>query len=237
MNKLVIGDIHGDYLKLQQLLTLREIKRVKGVWENPLNYQLIFLGDLNDPRRNLNDNTPMSSYTVLTWAKELCEQWGSICVRSNHQKNLIRLYQGKRKDVSSSLLLTNYELKTKPVNKVEEIINWLDTLPYYYSFKVEGITYYCVHAYYVEGMDQYNPNSKQKEAAQYGLRIKGTNQRDYWWKTPEQYVSANSVIIAGHYHLEYYSSKAYIIDGNCGSTDGRLIGLDFQERDVSILRV
>lgn len=43
-----IGDIHGRYVALERILTELGIVQSRGKWENFNNYQVCFLGDIND---------------------------------------------------------------------------------------------------------------------------------------------------------------------------------------------
>lgn len=232
---LVIGDIHGDYISLKKLLGEVGIEKVGDTWVNPNNVFLVFLGDLNDTRLDSHEeNLLRSSYKALTWCKKLCELGIGTCVQSNHGFNLTNYLKGRRKKLNQGLDYTVEELEqivTK--EELKEIKEWLISLPYFYSFYTSnGVLVTCVHAQYTQGMSQYNPDGKSKNAVLYGEHLPGVDEQGYrlrvsWWNQVE--VPPNEMYICGHYHLleaipNWKDPKVIVLDGGAGSTNGYLYG-------------
>ena len=224
---LVIGDVHGDHVKLLSLLKRAGIESRSNCWVNRHDLHVVFLGDLNDPRYATEKrNLSMSSWRCIEIARELALSGMATVLRSNHQKNLIELYRGQRQDLSWGLEYTKAEMEALQAQHgaqyVSDRINWLDSLPYFYSFTEGGQLYTCVHAYYTEGMKQYCPEPKAGNNAIYGPREKGW--RVQWWQEATQ---RDRVIIAGHYHKVVFPAvnQAILLDGECGDEGGELLGL------------
>jgi predicted kinase len=217
---LVIGDIHGDYTKLLELLARVSITKWKKKWKNPLRYKLVFLGDLNDPRLDddILNRTQMSSLKVIQIVKELWDQGIAELVQSNHQLNLINLWNGTRKSLTHGLNYTIEELQREDRYYINKLILWLHSRPYFYKFISRGLEYVCVHAYYTPGMSQYHPTGMEANDCLYGPRIDG--KRYEWWLEYNQ----DPIVIGGHYHQVIKKDKVLILDGDCGSTRGCLLG-------------
>lgn len=242
---LVVGDVHGDYLSLKKLLEEVGIQKVKGIWINPQDVFLVFLGDLNDTRLDSHEeNLLRSSYKALTWCKELCELEWATCVHSNHGFNLLNYLKGKKKSLKHGLNYTVEELEhvTTP-DELLGIKEWLGSLPYFYSFYTpNGILVTCVHAQYTKGMSQYTPDGKSKNAVMFGTHLEGKDEQGYrlrvpWWSEVE--VPPNELYICGHYHLleavpNWESPRVIVLDGGAGSNDGYLYGY-FMSKEMNML--
>ena len=222
----VIGDVHGDIEKLTNLLKRVGIENRGNYWINRKNLHVVFLGDLNDPRMNTEEESlEMSSFRCIQTAKELCDSGVATAIRSNHQRNLIRLWSGQRKDLGYGLAHTNTEMNwlvsTRGRDYVGGLINWLDSLPFFYSFREKGQLFTAVHAYYTAGMGQYCPKEKEGDAAIYGLKRDG--ERFEWWN---ETAIRDRTVIAGHYHQVIFPAcnQVVLLDGECGNTGGRLLG-------------
>lgn len=217
---LVIGDIHGDYIKLLELLSKVSIKKEGDVWVNPLEYKVIFLGDLNDPRLDddILNRTQMSSLKVIQIVKELWDKGIAELVQSNHQLNLINLWNGNRKSLTHGLNYTKEEIDKEDKRVINKLILWLHSRPYFYKFRSNQKEYVCVHAFFTPGMSQYHPNGIEANDCLYGPRVEG--KRYEWWLD----YNSEPIIIAGHYHLVIKKDNVLILDGDCGSSKGRLLG-------------
>lgn len=247
LNSVVIGDIHGDYLRLKKLLNHLSINSVDGEWTNPLNIFLVFLGDLNDTRLGTHEkNLQMSSYKVLKYVKELCDLGWATCVQSNHGFNLINYLKGRRKKADHGLDYTISELKDLTPEEVNELLYWMDMMPYFYSFMdSNGRKITCFHAQYTEGMSQYHPEGSSKNLVMYGKHLEGVDERGYklrvpWWN--EVSVPENELYICGHYHEfnavpDWKSPKVILLDSGAGSDNGTLSGYHIGPNGSSIITI
>lgn len=249
LNKcLVIGDVHGDYTRLIELLSRVSITRVGGTWLNPNSIFLVFLGDLNDPRLSDEEHNKdsMSSLECIHIAREL-ENKGWACVlQSNHGFNLMNHIKGRRKKLDHGLNHTVEELKDFSQEQLEELVTWLTNLPYFYSFTSKGKKVTCVHAQYTPHMRQYNPIGIHSQAALYGNSTGQKDENGYeirraWWEELD-FVPPNEVYVSGHYHKvialpDWYEPRALVLDGNCGCDGGKLLGYLFQEEGENELYV
>lgn len=248
LNSVVIGDIHGDYLRLKKLLNHLSINKVDGVWFNPLDIYLVFLGDLNDTRLGRHEeNLQRSSYKVLKCVKELCDLGWATCVQSNHGFNLINYLKGRRKKADHGLDYTINELKELNISsqEVNELLQWMDMMPYFYSFMdVNSRKVTCIHAQYTEGMSQYHPDGTSKNAVMYGRHLEGVDERGYrlrvfWWD--EVNVPENELYICGHYHEfkavpDWDNPKVIVLDGGAGSDKGELYGYFIGQSKVELIK-
>lgn len=248
LNSVVIGDIHGDYLRLKKLLNHLSINKVDGVWFNPLDIYLVFLGDLNDTRLGTHkENLQRSSYKVLKCVKELCDLGWATCVQSNHGFNLINYLKGRRKKADHGLDYTVNELKDLniPPEEVSELLHWMDMMPYFYSFidsNKRKVT--CFHAQYIEGMSQYHPDGSSKNVVMYGKHLEGVDEKGYrlrvcWWN--DVTMPENEVYICGHYHKlnaipDWENPKVILLDGGSGSDGGELYGYFIGQSKVELIK-
>lgn len=228
-NKLIIGDVHGDYKRLITLLNKVDIKKDNGKWSNPKEFFIIFLGDLNDPRLSKEEENrkEMSSLKVIEIAYELWLLGIAEVLRSNHQVNLINLFKGKRVYTPYGLNFTKEEMESMDKSILSIYIDWLDSRPYFYRFiDVNQRDIVCVHAAYTPGMHQYNPTPEAINNAVYGLSRKsnedkmGKDRRVKWWVDYKD----NPFIISGHYHTFFKSPYCLIMDDDCGCDNGNLLG-------------
>jgi hypothetical protein len=249
MRHVIVGDVHGHYRKLKSLLSNLGIKRDdRGIWSNPRQYKLVFLGDLNDPRLDGNNkllaginkvrnyfsfihlNVPYaSSFTVIKWVKELMEQEIGVCIKSNHQANLIKYSLGKRDNLTNGLNHTVNELNNLPKDEIADYITWLDSLPFTYSFTENNIKYNCAHAYYIPLENNYIANNKQVSLLLYGPKLKD-GYRKKWWLQPKP--EQDFVRVAGHYHEFINMPHSIVLDGRCGEPGGRLLGMRIFDRKL-----
>lgn len=228
-NHLIIGDVHGDWVRLESLLAHHGITVTDQGIENRYNYFVVFLGDLNDPRLEDEEanRSQMSSIRCIEIAYRLYKGGMAELVQSNHQTNMINLYYGRRKKLSYGLSYTAEEMERQERSWLDKLINWLDSRPYFYSFVENGQLFTCTHAYYTPGMSQYHPGGEAASAALYGLKD-AEGSRLNWWED-SQYFQQDRILISGHYHVQGYfpdseHPKAILLDGECGCTGGKLLG-------------
>lgn len=197
-NYYFVGDIHGDYSKMKNI-----IKR---------NYDRkpIFLGDINDPRKTNNEG--MSSWKCLCLAKELHENGEGILLRSNHQLNLINWYYGLKRVINKH---TTEEFLRQDKTRQNEMILFLQTLPYYYQFYCHNLLFTGVHAFWSYGMKQFNPKHDDIQ------KMLFDRDNIYNFNYP-------GILVCGHYHEvgilrdKQDQIKKVLLDGGCGNDGGSL---------------
>lgn len=215
-----IGDIHGHYERLTELLTK---------W-NPATEQLLFVGDYID--------RGPQSLEVLHKVKELHDQHGAIALMGNHEEIFLQwlrepvLYAQHFVNVGGSATIQSFlgsPITTMPsitdiAQKIQiqypELIEFILTLPYYSTW--EDVIF--VHA----GIDPYTKN------------FKDTAKHDFLWIRDEftQFPHmAKERVVFGHTPSLYLHSngssdvwlsecgKKIGIDGGVNEALGRLNGI------------
>ena len=77
----IIGDIHGQYAKLEALLGKLSYSLIDGVWTPPSGRMAVFLGDLID--------RGPEQIKVLQTVRVMCDAGFAHCVMGNHELNAI----------------------------------------------------------------------------------------------------------------------------------------------------
>ena len=128
MGYAIIGDVHSDAIKLNQAFD----------YAKEHNLKIILLGDLFDSRCSFSDSVAVY---------ELVRNSDAIVLQSNHQDKLIRYYKGHNITLNNGLDITAKEFEDAGISQ-QEILDWLDSLPYGVVFKSNGIEYRCSLAYF-----------------------------------------------------------------------------------------
>ncbi len=102
----IIGDIHGCFNELEQLLGQLGYEREGEIWKHPENRRVIFLGDLVDrgPR----------TVDVLKLTMAMCHGGQALCVPGNHDTKLLRHLNGKKVSITHGLQETINQLEALP---------------------------------------------------------------------------------------------------------------------------
>jgi protein phosphatase len=123
----IIGDIHGCYDELVQLL--ERLGYQTGVTQNgergvvvtpPAGRRAIFLGDLIDRGPNAPD--------VLRLVMGMVEQETALCVPGNHEAKLLRKLRGKDVQLTHGLAQTVEQLEHESTEFRERVAKFIDTL-------------------------------------------------------------------------------------------------------------
>ncbi|HVT11035.1 MAG TPA: polynucleotide kinase-phosphatase [Fimbriimonadaceae bacterium] len=109
----IIGDIHGCYDELVELLAKLEPKR-----------KVVFLGDLVDRGPN--------SPAVLRLVMEMVESGQALCVPGNHDMKLLRKLKGREVQISHGLAETLEQLAIEPPEFIQQVTRFLDGLISHY---------------------------------------------------------------------------------------------------------
>ena len=176
---LAIGDIHGQFSKLQSLL-----KKV-SIAEDDL---VIALGDYIDRGDGVAD--------VLKWVMEHKDKSNYIFLRGNHEQMMLDSLKSNGADRitwiingGKATIFALRELNSKKIIPFNDILNFVENLPQGYSIKVGGRTYFFCHA----GVDPAKPLDKQDDYFLLWSRSEFFNQYD-----------GEDVIISGHSPVRYY---------------------------------
>ena len=126
----IIGDVHGCYDELTELLTLlnyapdTENGTENGVWRHPLGRRVAFVGDLVD-------RGPKVVETVRL-VQRMMAAGTALCVPGNHDMKLMRALSGKNVTVSHGLADSLAQIEALPEGEREtfktEYIAWADSL-------------------------------------------------------------------------------------------------------------
>ncbi|GAA4443552.1 polynucleotide kinase-phosphatase [Pontibacter saemangeumensis] len=125
----IIGDIHGCFDELQELLTELDYKvaqQANGHYQvsGPAGRKVIFLGDLTD-------RGPKSP-EVLRLVMDMVHSRQALCIRGNHDDKLLRYLQGKNVNLDHGLDKTVQQLAATPDAFREEVKAFLDGLIAHY---------------------------------------------------------------------------------------------------------
>ena len=208
MGYAIIGDVHSDAIKLNQAFD----------YAKEHNLKIILLGDLFDSRCSFSDSVAVY---------ELVRNSDAIVLQSNHQDKLIRYYKGHNITLNNGLDITAKEFEDAGISQ-QEILDWLDSLPYGVVFKSNGIEYRCSHAYFTTKIEipDYDDvyfvtedqiNRKTKSLMIYGpIDHENKKQRILWWENPRH---RNFVMVSGHYHKIHIDEHSIVLDGGCGGPE------------------
>jgi hypothetical protein len=185
----------------------------------------LFLGDLFDARIENTD-----SVSVYHQVKDQIENNSAICIQSNHQNKLLRYLKGNNVFIGDDLQRTLDDFKNSNIS-LEEVYEFLNTMPYGVVFKDKNQTEYRVaHAYFSSRIDvpEYEDfcliyddrlNKSTKSTMLYGPIQREEKQRIEWWKNNR---TRDYVLVSGHYHTVCINENSIVLDPECGSPDGAL---------------
>lgn len=207
MNILYVGDIHSNAHRLEALLA-----------KAPSNSFYCFLGDIWDCRDEESNLWQYNSAKVFDIVLELQTKQKAVVLQSNHQYKLLRHLLGIKVNMTPMLAKTIAELLRFDKTFIK---HWLLSLPYGFSTEVNGKVHRAAHAYYVPEMNEIAPSKYARNIALHGLHKKYSNERMPWWLEPQQ--QQDFVRVAGHYHEVFIDEQSIVLDGGCGSNNGRLL--------------
>jgi hypothetical protein len=185
----------------------------------------LFLGDLFDARVENTD-----SVSVYHQVKEQIENNSAICIQSNHQNKLLRYLKGNNVFIGEDLQRTLDDFENSNIS-LEEVYEFLNTMPYGVVFKDKNQTEYRVaHAYFSSRIEvpEYEDfcliyenrlNKSTKSTMLYGPIQREEKQRIEWWKNNR---TRDYVLVSGHYHTVCINENSIVLDPECGSPDGAL---------------
>jgi len=154
MNYDIIGDIHGQYDKLIDLLNHLGYAEVNGVWSHST-HNAIFVGDLID---NTHVESGISHIKIVRLLKAMVEAGSALCVMGNHEFNAIawltpdpenkEVYLRSHTNDNNRHQHKNFLAEVGENSPLHhEIIEWFKTLPLWLDLPA-GIR--VIHAAWIE---------------------------------------------------------------------------------------
>lgn len=131
----VIGDVHGQYSALVELLTGLGYDAARD-WRHPDGRRLLFLGDLID--------RGPASLEVATLVWRLCADREHLCLMGNHELNLVEWRRG-RTGPKSSNRPTIDDVKARP-EAWAPVLDFFETLPLAVELSKLRVTHAAWHS-------------------------------------------------------------------------------------------
>lgn len=206
-----IGDIHGCYAELTELVRKLGYSVEDGLLSHPEGRTLVLLGDLTDRGPF---NADVFEFVHRNWVEERL-----LWVMGNHDDKLLRWMKGNDVTVAHGLGVTIVQMIRKySADALREMGGRLHaTVPH--KIELDGGSVIAVHA--APGLD--------KDDCLYGPRDKIAKTREAWWpswKGPE-------FVLFGHYWLDDPEPDEYwcCLDTSC-CRGGALTALRWPERSL-----
>lgn len=229
-NYVFVGDVHSQLSKLTAA--------VNWIEKNVKDYHIIQGGDLFDSRTNESD-----SLGVYNLVRSLGDR--ITVLHSNHHLKLYMTLTNSDYNLQNlkSLMRTMMDFDYFNDKKLkEEVVEWIEKMPYGVAFKTHELEYRVCHAYWYNKLyvplnyeDLYcihEVSSKTRVKMLYGIFRRGednTNERIFWWNLTDPMYFKDYVRVSFHYHtvsMDPYGNngkKHLILDGSCGDDNGSLI--------------
>ena len=122
----IIGDIHGCYDELIELLTKLGYQDTNNLWSHPAGRKAVFVGDLVDR----GPKTPEVLRLVMT----MTGAGNAYCVPGNHDIKLMRWLNGKNVQLKHGLEKSVEQLAKESTEFKQEVKKFLDDLVSHYVF-------------------------------------------------------------------------------------------------------
>lgn len=217
----IIGDIHGCYEELQELLTLLGYS-LEGLG-HPENRKLIFLGDLADRGKD--------APGVLRLVMEGVKSGRAYCVCGNHEEKLLRYLEGKNLNLGHGLDKTVEQLNKHSDAFKTEVKEFIENLQSHYV--LDGGMLVVAHAGLPEKMHG-KPAGSVKAFAAYGQTTGQVDERGYPIRDPwpDEY-HGKALVVYGHTPVAEpdWCNNTVNIDTGC-VFGGRLSSLRYPEKEV-----
>lgn len=217
----VIGDVHGCYDELVELLTklgynLTDLNHSSG-------RKLIFVGDLVDRGPN--------SVAVLRLVMQLIKAGLALCVIGNHDDKLRRKLRGNKVTMNNGLAETVEQLNAEPAAFRDTVRRFLENLPYY--ILLDGGQLLVAHAGLRQDLQGRSGDAVRSfclfgettgEVDAYGLPVRLNWAADYRGKT---------TVVYGHTPVAEaeWLNNTIDIDTGC-AFGGKLTALRYPEREL-----
>jgi protein phosphatase len=222
----IIGDIHGCFDELHQLLIMLGYQIVKETYyqvHHPRGRRIIFVGDLVDR----GPNTP----EVLRIVMDMVEAGIAFCVNGNHDEKLKRKLQGREVKIAHGLAESLAQLEHEPPSFKGKVIQFLDNLMSHYVFD-EGKLAVAHAGLKEEYIGRGSPRVRAfcmygdttGEVDEFGLPVRYPWAQDYRGKT---------LIVYGHTPIPEpeWLNNTLNIDTGC-VFGGKLTALRYPEKEI-----
>lgn len=159
----VIGDVHGYYSKLVQLLSVLGYQQVNGAWQQP-GHQAVFVGDLID-------KGPQPA-EVLELVKAMVANNTARMVIGNHELNWIQACAYHTRDLERFITATNRHPCRRKLSayyrqqpgQLADLLEWLCEQPLYIDDTHIRVVHACWHQESITLLQQSNINCMNRRA-------------------------------------------------------------------------
>ncbi len=224
----VIGDIHGCYDELHQLLEklgydIQEDSDGRFTVGAPENRKAVFVGDLVD--------RGLENVKVLKLVMDMVKQETAICVPGNHENKLLRWLRGRNVQLKHGLEVTTEQINQETDEFKIELEQFIDSLISHYVFDHGNLV--VAHAgmkeaYQGRGSGKVRSFAMYGETSgetdEYGLPIRYNWAKDYRGK---------ALVVYGHTPVPVaeFFNNTICIDTGC-VFGGKLTALKYPEKEL-----
>jgi protein phosphatase len=220
----IIGDVHGCYDELEELLTmLGYAADVDGVWRHPNERKAIFVGDLVDRGPRVPD--------VLRLVMQMVDAGTALALPGNHDVKLMRKLRGRDVQISHGLAESLAQLASEPAEFRDSVADFIDRLVSHYVFDDGRLV--VAHAGMKEEM-QGRGSGRVRDFALYGETTGETDEFGlpvrYNWAAEYR---GRAVVVYGHTPVPEpeWLNRTINIDTGC-VFGGRLTALRYPEKEL-----
>ena len=219
----IIGDVHGCYDELIQLLDNLGYSNESGIWTHAEGRKAVFAGDLVDR----GPKTP----EVLKLVMAMTEAGNAYCVPGNHDIKLMRWLSGKNVQPKHGLQASIDQLSLETQEFRDKVRKFLDSLISHYVF--DGGKLVVAHAGLKESMQGRGSGAVREfclygettgEIDEFGLPVR------YNWASEYK---GNAAVVYGHTPVPQAQWLNNTIDIDTGCVfGGSLTALRYPEREL-----
>ncbi|HJV45540.1 MAG TPA: metallophosphoesterase [Bacillota bacterium] len=220
----IIGDVHGCYEELLQLLQKLGYEKEQEGFRNKDGRKLVFVGDLCD-------RGPKSLEVILLVIR-LVEMGVAFHCPGNHDDKLMRWCQGRRVQVKHGLETTVREIEqsNNPEEMRKQIVEYIQNLPLYFTFDKGKLV--VAHA----GIPTDKPNLPDKrlrEICLYGFPTGKLDQHGLPERDPVvKHYHGKALLVHGHTPVHEPLQEKNIINIDTGCVfGGKLTCLRYPEKE------
>ncbi len=226
----IIGDVHGCFGELQELLkqlgyeiALQEDAEPAFHVQHPQGRRVIFLGDLVD--------RGPASVGVLRLAMDMVDSGITLCIPGNHDAKLLRKLKGKNVRLTHGLAETLQQLEQEPPAFKKKVATFLDKLVSHYVLD-DGLLV-VAHA----GMKETLQGRASRQVREFALYGETTGETDefglpvrYNWAAEYR---GKAMVIYGHTTVPEpeWLNRTINIDTGC-VFGGKLTALRYPEKEL-----
>ncbi len=148
----IIGDIHGCYFTLLDLLRKLGYQEIDGIWQHP-GRLAVFIGDYID--------RGLYTHQVLKLIKKMVENHKAIALLGNHEYNFVAIntYAPDGQPYRSLKKLKQHQatLKSIPQPQINFWVEWFKTLPFFIELEKIRIVHAAWDNGYVKFLSDHYP--------------------------------------------------------------------------------